>query len=147
MPAKRFQKPWSMPGRRSLQLRKKYDPALEKRFLRWIETLDLSTATQVIRAFALYFQLVNLAEEVHRIRRKRYYENLPDHAPQRGSVEEIALKLSARGVTPPEIQKCFNQLSIGIVLTAHPTEAQRQTILTKLLRIGLLLIDHRPALS
>jgi len=129
----------------TLQLRKKFDPGLEKRFLRWIETLDLSTATQVIRAFALYFQLVNLAEEVHRIRRKRHYENLPDHAPQKGSIEEIALKLSARGITPPEIQKCFNQLSIEIVLTAHPTEAQRQTILTKLLRIALFLIDHERA--
>jgi phosphoenolpyruvate carboxylase len=129
----------------TLRLRKKYDPDLEKRFLRWIETLDLSTATQVIRAFALYFQLVNLAEEVHRIRRKRHYENLPDHAPQKGSIEEIALKLSARGVTPPEIQKCFNQLSIEIVLTAHPTEAQRQTVLTKLLRIALFLMDHERA--
>jgi len=129
----------------TLQLRKKYDSDLEKRFLRWIETLDLPTATQVIRAFALYFQLVNLAEEVHRIRRKRHYENLPDHAPQKGSIEEIALKLSARGITPPEIQKCFNQLSIEIVLTAHPTEAQRQTTLTKLLRIALLLIDHERA--
>jgi phosphoenolpyruvate carboxylase len=129
----------------TLQLRQKYDPELEKRFLKWIEALDLSIATPVIRAFALYFQLVNLAEEVHRIRRKRHYESLPEHAPQKGSVEEIALKLSARGVTPPEIQKCFNQLSIEIVLTAHPTEAQRQTILTKLLRIALLLIDRERA--
>jgi phosphoenolpyruvate carboxylase len=129
----------------TLQLRKKFDPDLEKRFLRWIETLDLPTATLVIRAFALYFQLVNLAEEVHRIRRKRHYESLPDHAPQKGSIEEIALKLSARGITPPEIQKCFDHLSIEIVLTAHPTEAQRQTILTKLLRIALFLIDHERA--
>jgi phosphoenolpyruvate carboxylase len=129
----------------TLQLRKKHDPDLEKRFLRWIETLDHSVAAPVIRAFALDFQLVNLAEEVHRIRRKRHYENLPDHAPQKGSIEEIALKLSARGITPPEIQKCFYQLLIEIVFTAHPTEAQRQTILTKLLRIALLLIDHERA--
>ena len=124
------------------QLREEYDPELEKRFLQWIAGLDLPTTTQVIRAFALYFQLVNLAEEVHRIRRKRFYENMPDHAPQKGSLEEIALKLSARGLTPPEIQKCFNRLSIELVLTAHPTEAQRQTILTKLLRIALLLVEH-----
>jgi phosphoenolpyruvate carboxylase len=126
----------------TLQLRQEHDPDLEKRFLQWIQTLELTTATQVIRAFALYFQLVNLAEEVHRIRRRRYYENLPDHAPQKGSLEEIALKLGARGVTPPEIQSFLNRLSIEIVLTAHPTEAQRQTILTKLLRIAFLLIDR-----
>jgi len=126
----------------TLQLRQTYDPDLEKRFLKWIQTLELTTATEVIRAFTLYFQLVNLAEEVHRIRRRRYYENVPDHAPQRGSLEEVALKLSARGVTPPEIQAFLNRLSIEIVLTAHPTEAQRQTILTKLLRIAFLLIDH-----
>lgn len=126
----------------TLQLRVKYDPAKEQELLAWIKDLDLSTAIPVIRAFALYFQLVNLAEEVHRIRRKRYYATLPDHEPQRGSIEEIVLKLSARGVTPPEMQRFLNHLSIGIVLTAHPTEAQRQTVLTKLLRIALLLIDH-----
>jgi phosphoenolpyruvate carboxylase len=125
------------------RLRKKFDPDVERRFLQWIEKLDLATTTHIIRAFALYFKLVNLAEEAHRIRRKRYYESLPNHAPQKGSLEEIALKLSARGVTPPEIQKCFNSLSIEIVMTAHPTEAQRQTILTKLLRVVLLLIDHQ----
>ena len=125
------------------QLRQKFDPDVERRFLQWIDKLDMTTTTHVIRAFALYFKLVNLAEEAHRIRRKRHYESLPDHAPQKGSLEEIALKLSARGVTPPEIQKCFNSLSIEIVMTAHPTEAQRQTILTKLLRIALLLIDHQ----
>ena len=84
----------------TLGLRQEFDAETEKRFLHWIKALDLSVATQVIRAFALYFQLVNLAEEVHRLRRKRFYENLPDHAPQKGSLEEIALKLSARGVTP-----------------------------------------------
>ncbi|HVO33595.1 MAG TPA: phosphoenolpyruvate carboxylase [Elusimicrobiota bacterium] len=124
------------------QLRARFDPALEQELLRWIASVDLATTTQVIRAFALYFQLVNLAEEVHRVRRKRHYENLPDHAPQRGSIEEVALRLSARGVTPPEIQRFLDRLSIEIVLTAHPTEAQRQTILTKILRIAVLLVDH-----
>ncbi len=129
----------------TIQLRHKFDPEVEKKFLQWIRTLELPKATEIIRAFTLYFQLVNLAEEIHRIRRKRYYENLPDHAPQKGSVEEIALKLSARGITPPEIQKFINRLSVEIVLTAHPTEAQRQTILTKLLRVALLLVDHERA--
>ncbi len=123
-------------------LRKKYDPALEKKLLSWMRTLDVAESTQIIRAFAFYFQLVNLAEEIHRIRRKRYYESLSERAPQKGSIEEVVLKLGARGVTPPEIQKCLEGMSIEIVLTAHPTEAQRQTILTKLLRIAALLTDH-----
>ncbi len=126
----------------TLRLRQQFDESSELELLSWIKTLDLGTATQVIRAFALYFQLVNLAEEVHRIRRRRHYKKLADRAPQRGSLEEIALRLSARGITPPEIQSFLNQLSIEIVLTAHPTEAQRQTVLTKLLRIALLLIDR-----
>jgi len=128
------------------ELRSQFDAAKEADFLQWIRTLDLNTSTQVIRAFALYFQLVNMAEEVHRIRRKRHYESLPDHAPQRGSLEETALKLGARGITPPEIQKFLSRLSIGIVLTAHPTEAQRQTVLTKLLHIALRLIDREKSL-
>ncbi len=127
------------------RLREKFDPDLEKQFLEWIAKLNIATATEIIRAFALYFQLVNLAEEVHRIRRKRYYENLPHHAPQKGSLEELALKLSARGVPPTDVQKCLNRMAVEIVLTAHPTEAQRQTVLTKLLRIAELLIDHERA--
>lgn len=126
----------------TVRLRQHYDAGREKELLEWMKTLDLPTTIQVIRAFTIYFQLVNLAEEVHRIRRKRYYASLPDHAPQRGSLEETALRLSARGITPPEIQKFLNHLSIEIVLTAHPTEAQRQTVLTKLLRIALKLIEH-----
>lgn len=118
-------------------LRQNYDPAKEKELLKWMTSLNLNTTTQVIRAFTLYFQLVNLAEEVHRLRRKRYYESLPDHQPQKGSLEETALRLSARGITPPEIQRFLNRLNVEIVLTAHPTEAQRQTVLTKLLRIAL----------
>lgn len=129
----------------TLALREHFDPALEKKLLDWIKKLDVSKSTVIIRAFALYFQLVNLAEEVHRIRRKRHYESLPDHAPQKGSLDEVVLKLGARGVTPPEIQKCLEKMSVEIVLTAHPTEAQRQTILTKLLRIAVLLIDHERA--
>jgi len=125
-------------------LRTHFESATEHQLLEWMAHLNISRTIEIIRAFALYFQLVNLAEEVHRLRRKRYYESLPDHAPQRGSIEEIALHLSARGITSPEIQKFLNNLHIDIVLTAHPTEAQRQTILTKLLRIALLLFqrDH-----
>lgn len=126
--------------RTTIHLRRAFDPKREQELLAWIRTLDVATSTHVIRAFALYFQLVNIAEEVHRIRRKRYYESLPDHAPQRGSVEEIALRLGARGLTPPDIQNALNSLSIEIVLTAHPTEAQRQTVLAKLLRIAMTLI-------
>jgi phosphoenolpyruvate carboxylase len=130
---------------KTLALRHEYDPQSEKELLDWIKTLRVSESTLVIRAFALYFQLVNLAEEVHRIRRKRYYESLPDRAPQKGSLEEVVLKLGARGITPPEIQKCLERMSIEIVMTAHPTEAQRQTILTKLLRIAVLMIDYERA--
>lgn len=130
----------------TLDLRQKYDPAKEQELLQWMKKLDLPVTVQVIRAFTLYFQLVNLAEEVHRLRRKRFYESLPDRAPQKGSLEETALRLSARGVTPPEIQKFLDHASLEIVLTAHPTEAQRQTVLTKLLRIALLLIDREKTL-
>ena len=56
-----------------------------------VAALPIERQASVLRAFALYFQLVNLAEEVHRIRRKRHYENKIDRAPQKGSLEEIAL--------------------------------------------------------
>src|SRR4051812_27888698 len=60
--------------RTTLDLRQDFDAAKEQELLKWMAQLELPVAMQVIRAFTVYFQLVNLAEEVHRIRRKRYYE-------------------------------------------------------------------------
>ena len=61
------------------RLRARHSPATERRLKRLLAGLSLDEAIGVIRAFSVYFQLANIAEQHHRIRRKRYYElHTPD---------------------------------------------------------------------
>jgi phosphoenolpyruvate carboxylase len=96
-----------------------------------VERLPVPVAEKIIRAFSVYFQLVNIAEENHRLRRKRYYESLPGFHPQRGSIEDVVHRLHAGGIPFDALSKRAGELSVALVLTAHPTQALPPTILTK----------------
>jgi phosphoenolpyruvate carboxylase len=99
---------------------------------RAVEALPLERQTSVLRAFALYFQLANVAEQHHRVRRWREYRR-EGTAPR----ESLAAALDAIGDDVPEV-------SLGLVLTAHPTEATRRTVLAAHLRIARLLDEDEP---
>jgi len=102
--------------------------------------LDLSLAMEVIRAFSTYFQMVNTAEKVHRIRRRRVYlQEVGQYQP--GGLEETMVRLKAAGLDLPALQNLLNQICIEPVFTAHPTEPTRRTILRKEQRIVSRLID------
>ncbi len=101
-----------------------------------IAELDIPTAERVARAFAHYFQVVNLAEQHHRIRRRRDYER--SGAAQRGSFAELAPALAGR-IPRDRLDELLGSANIDLVLTAHPTEAQRRTVLDKHRHIGGLL--------
>ena len=98
---------------------------------RLLERLPVDTAEKIIRAFSVYFQLVNIAEESHRVRRKRYYESLPGFHPQRGSIEDVVHRLHVAHVPFETLVKRVADISITLVLTAHPTQALPPTILMK----------------
>ncbi|MBI3314067.1 MAG: phosphoenolpyruvate carboxylase [Candidatus Omnitrophica bacterium] len=125
----------------AIELRREYSHELEKKILEKIQKLPLEVVTKVIRAFTVYFQLTNLAEEKHRVRRKRAYESEGGY-PQRGSLEEIVHILRGRKVSFSSFKKIFSELSIELVLTAHPTEAQRRSVLEKIFVIERLLFDR-----
>ncbi len=93
----------------------------------------------VIRAFALYFQLVNLAEQNHRLRRRRAYELSSGELPKAGSLREAFLMLKSRNMDDDAVVDLINRLGIELVLTAHPTEAMRRTVLDKHVKIANLL--------
>lgn len=103
---------------------------------------DLDRAEAVVRAFALYFQLVNTAEQTHRVRRRRFYGRDGDAPAQRGSIEETVGRLLADGVRPDALAHAASQLAIRPVLTAHPTESARRTVRDKLFAIHRLLLDR-----
>jgi len=105
-----------------------------------VENLDPEEALQVIRSFSTYFQMVNTAEKVHRIRRRREYLRQVGHY-QPGGFEDTLVKLKASGMTIDELQELINSLHIEPVFTAHPTEPTRRTILRKEQNIVRYLVD------
>ena len=95
-------------------------------------------AADLIRAFATWFQMVNMAEKVHRVRRRRQYLN-DSSTPQPGGLEECFLKLRGRGFSMQRVVELLGTLSIEPVFTAHPTESTRRTLLRQQQRIARLL--------
>ncbi|WP_166246159.1 phosphoenolpyruvate carboxylase [Paenibacillus turpanensis] len=94
-----------------------------------INSLEPNLRHQVIRAFAIYFQLVNIAEQNHRIRRKRDYERSAGETVQPGSIESTIQDLKDQGLSSDEVQDIIQGISLELVMTAHPTEATRRVIL------------------
>jgi phosphoenolpyruvate carboxylase len=104
-----------------------------------VSALQSDEARAVAASFATYFDLVNLAEENHRVRllRQEIDEKYPE--PVSESIGDAVATLKARGVKPAQVSALLENLSIEMVLTAHPTEARRRTVLSKLHRISTLL--------
>lgn len=118
------------------RLRFDYDPALDERLRRKIEGMDAEQLQRIVRAFSVYFQLVNIAERYHRVRRRRQYESSPGNPPQRASLASALSHLEGEGVEAGALQRALDGMSVELVLTAHPTEALRRSIRRRHLRIG-----------
>ncbi len=137
--------------RRRIQLRRDVEGADRQRLEAELEAelsgLDPDRIEVVIRAFGLYFQLVNLAEERHRVRTLRRRERGAGRGPGGGagrgvvdgSVAEAVERLREAGHDPAAIEAFVRRLSIAPVLTAHPTEARRRTLLVALRRCARLI--------
>ena len=95
-----------------------------------LQGLPLDQAELLVRAFASYFQAVNLAERVHRIRRRRDHERSGDGA-QPGGLLAVLGELARDGVGVEEVASLLPRLRIEPVFTAHPTEAVRRALLEK----------------
>ncbi|MEO5627193.1 MAG: phosphoenolpyruvate carboxylase [Dokdonella sp.] len=95
-----------------------------------LQGLDASTADALCRAFATYFQVVNIAERVHRVRRRREYE-IAGAAPQPDGLHDVLLRLREAGVGADELRATIARLDIEPVFTAHPTEVSRRALLEK----------------
>jgi phosphoenolpyruvate carboxylase len=106
-----------------------------------------SAATDLTRAFSIWFQAVNTAEKVHRVRRRRQYLNDTSTA-QPGGIADCIARLQHDGLTLAEALELIAGMSIEPVFTAHPIESTRRTILRKQQRIAQDLLDRlNPALT
>lgn len=99
-------------------------------------------ARELLRAFASWFQLGNLAEKVHRIRRRREYFQQDSQRPQPGGVDDAIGELKAAGLTVVDLLKLLAQLSIEPVMLAHPLESTRRTTLLRQQRLAALLLER-----
>ncbi len=95
-----------------------------------LDGLEPQGAEALIRAFSAYFQVVNIAERVHRIRRRRDYQR-SGSAPQPEGLHDVLLKLKSQQVTLEELREWLPRIDVEPVFTAHPTEAVRRALLEK----------------
>src|ERR671935_1966062 len=113
---------------RTKSLRQEYDREKEAELVADLDRIPLDDAARLVRAFATYFQLVNLAELERQARAVA-------GSPAEGLERSIA-RCAEVGVIPAEVSRVLEELEIRPVLTAHPTEAVRRSILDHQDRIG-----------
>lgn len=119
------------------QLRQDPDEKIALELSELITNLSLSNAEKLLRAFTVYFQLVNIAEEIHRVRVNRLREGQASKdKPRAESVAAAVKSLKDQGWSREEARKFMSELDIQPTITAHPTEVKRYTIRLKLERIS-----------
>src|SRR5580693_1785845 len=101
-----------------------------------ISEMDMSRAYQVTKAFAIYFELANLAETNHRKRRRRARQLELQRATLPGSFHGTLLRMKKSGISCEAALAALRQVMVTPVFTAHPTEVARQTVLLKRRRIA-----------
>ena len=122
-------------GRLAEQVREGRRPTDIRRKRAFVRRLRAHEAYPIVHAFSLYFQLVNLCEERARIHAIRTRPDL------RQSLAATLREARAAGATRAEMQQALSALSVEPVLTAHPTESKRRTIMNQLVRLAANLDD------
>lgn len=111
----------------SVAFHRDVDQQANKDLKKLLKSLSSDQAVQVLRGFTYFSHLANLAEDRHHIRRRAVYERMGRY--QDGSIEVAMNKLQAAGVTSKIISQSLETSLVSPVLTAHPTEVQRTSIL------------------
>jgi len=119
------------------RLGRRGDSGASRALAETIGALDVGTQAVVLRAFTVYFHLANIAEQHHRVRRRREHER--EGGTPRETLAEALELLEREGLAAEEVAAAARAVSVELVLTAHPTEALPRTILQKHRRIAQLL--------
>ena len=120
------------------------DPAARDELAALLDPLPRETTQAVVRAFSYFLQLANIAEDEHHIRRRRAHD-LVGSPPREGSLIHALDQLANTGVAPEAVADFFAHAVVAPVLTAHPTEVQRQSLIRNHRDISRLL-DQRERL-
>ena len=111
----------------SVAFRRDADHEADKALKKLLKSLSADQTVSVIRAFTYFSHLANLAEDRHHIRRRAVHERAGES--QEGSIDVALQRLRWAGITPKSISDMLATSYVSPVLTAHPTEVQRQSIL------------------
>src|SRR5260221_3904528 len=127
--------------RRATRARRRRDPGAPTLddLLARVDALPLELCAISARAFTLFFLLINTAEQVHRVRRSRAYAH-EDAAPQPASARWTLRRLHEHARTADEQLHAVTRLDVRPVLTAHPTQSTRRTLLALQARVADLLL-------
>jgi phosphoenolpyruvate carboxylase len=124
----------------SVAFRRDADHEADQALKSLLKTLSGDQAVSVIRAFTYFSHLANLAEDRHHIRRRAVHERAGDT--QEGSIEVALARLRWAGIAPRAISQMLAGSYVSPVLTAHPTEVQRKSILDAEREIAQLLNER-----
>ena len=119
-----------------IKLQKDDDPELRRQLKAFIEEQTPEQLNLIIRAFNLYFSLVNLAEEEHQYH-ERQSQLKSDGPLWTGSVLNTIGEFKEQGLNRDQVQELINKLNYIPVFTAHPTESKRRSVMDNLRRVFL----------
>ena len=111
----------------SVSFRRHADPVADRALNKLLKSLSSDQTVSVVRAFTYFSHLANLAEDRHHIRRNAIHARAGHSRP--GSIEVTLKRLDSQGITPKAISDMLAHSFVSPVLTAHPTEVQRKSIL------------------
>jgi len=117
-----------------IRLNEEENPEKRAQLSRLIGKLDPRTLTHVVRAFSSYFSLVNIAEEAHLHEQRNQQRHLGEIF-WTGSFDDALQEFRDSGIEADQLQSVLNQLAYIPVITAHPTESKRRTVMEALRRI------------
>src|SRR5918999_5582656 len=128
--------------RRACRARRRGDPGAPTldELLDYVTSLPLELCAIAARAFTLFFLLINTAEQVHRVRRREQYLRDAGAEPQPASARWTMRRLREAGRSADEVLDAIARLDVRPVLTAHPTESTRRTLLALQARVADLLL-------
>jgi phosphoenolpyruvate carboxylase len=125
----------------AIRFRRDGDAEAKHRLERMLNQLDPERINTVVRAFSYFSLLANIAEDQHHNRRRRAHA-IGGSSPQDGTIVRAFERAIAAGMTATDLAHCLQQTLVVPVMTAHPTEVQRKSILDCQMELARLLTER-----
>src|SRR6476619_4847433 len=126
----------------SIAFRREGDAAARRELEATLNSLSHERTIEVVRAFSYFSHLANIAEDQHSIRCMRAQTQGGAAGPSPGTIQDTLARLRAAGVPRGKLQALFDSILVSPVLTAHPTEVRRKSVLDRENEVAQLLAER-----